>query len=160
MSGQIREEAMLILMSIYGGIVLIICYDVVRILRRIFPAKLFRVIVEDIIYWTFASVFMFNIFLKYNYGKPRFFSVVMALGTMGIFEWFIGRRIIDALSLKIKKLGIILVKPLKKLCKVVKLIFYKVTKNIKVKKEKKNAGRKRKKSHVKAKHHKAKKNKE
>ena len=61
MSGQISEEAMLILMSIYE-IVLIICYDVVRILRRIFPAKLFRVIVEDAIYWTFASIFMFNIF--------------------------------------------------------------------------------------------------
>ena len=156
MSGQISEEAMLILMSIYGGIVLIICYDVVRILRRIFPAKLFRVIVEDAIYWTFASIFMFNIFLKYNYGKPRFFSVIMALGTMAVFEWLI----IDALALRIKKLGRILAKPLKKLCKVVKLIFYKITKNIRVKKEKKNAGRKRKESHVKAKHHKAKKNKE
>ena len=142
MSGQIGEEAMLILMSIYGGIVLIICYDVVRILRRIFPAKLFR------------------IFLRYNYGKPRFFSVIMALGTMAVFEWIIGRKIIDALALRIKKLGRILAKPLKKLCKVVKLIFYKVIKNIRAKKEKKNAGRKRKKSHVKAKHHKAKKNKE
>ena len=160
MSGQISEEAMLILMSIYGGIVLIICYDVVRIFRRIFPAKLFRVIVEDAIYWTFASIFMFNIFLRYNYGKPRFFSVIMALGTMAVFEWIIGRKIIDALALRIKKLGRILAKPLKKLCKVVKLIFYKVIKNIRAKKEKKNAGRKRKKSHVKAKHHKAKKNKE
>ena len=103
MSGQISEEAMLILMSIYGGIVLIICYDVVRILRRIFPAKLFRVIVEDAIYWTFASIFMFNIFLRYNYGKPRFFSVIMALGTMAVFEWIIGRKIIDALALRIKK---------------------------------------------------------
>ena len=36
MSGQISEEAMLILMSIYGGIVLIICYDVVRILSILF----------------------------------------------------------------------------------------------------------------------------
>ena len=158
--GKSILKRMFILMSIYGGIVLIICYDVVRILRRIFPAKLFRVIVEDAIYWTFASIFMFNIFLRYNYGKPRFFSVIMALGTMAVFEWIIGRKIIDALALRIKKLGRILAKPLKKLCKVVKLIFYKVIKNIRAKKEKKNAGRKRKKSHVKAKHHKAKKNKE
>ena len=107
-----------------------------------------------------SSIFMFNIFLRYNYGKPRFFSVIMALGTMAVFEWIIGRKIIDALALRIKKLGRILAKPLKKLCKVVKLIFYKVIKNIRAKKEKKNAGRKRKKSHVKAKHHKAKKNKE
>ena len=88
------------------------------------------------------------------------FSVIMALGTMAVFEWIIGRKIIDALALRIKKLGRILAKPLKKLCKVVKLIFYKVIKNIRAKKEKKNAGRKRKKSHVKAKHHKAKRIKE
>lgn len=76
MSPQIGEEAMLILMSVYGGLVLILCYDVIRIFRRIFPAKIFRVIVEDVIYWTCASIFMFNIFLKYNYGRPRFFSII------------------------------------------------------------------------------------
>ena len=93
MSGQISEEAMLILMSIYGGIVLIICYDVVRILRRIFPAKLFRVIVEDAIYWTFASIFMFNIFLKYNYGNRSFWSKGYYVSTVGLNQKTIAKYI-------------------------------------------------------------------
>lgn len=160
MSAQIGEEAMLILMSIYGGLVLIICYDVIRIFRRIFPANIFRVLVEDVIYWTAASIFMFQIFLKYNYGIPRFFSVVMVLGTMAGFEWFVGRRFIDKISKILGKIIIFLSKPLKKVCKMVKLLFYKGNKNINRIKEKKHAGRKQKKSHHKAKHHKAKKNKE
>lgn len=36
MSLQISEESMLIVMSVYGGLVLVLCYDVIRVLRRIF----------------------------------------------------------------------------------------------------------------------------
>jgi spore cortex biosynthesis protein YabQ len=159
MSSQIGEETMLIVMSIYGGLVLIICYDLIRIFRRIFPAKLFRVIVEDVIYWTAASIFMFQIFLKYNYGMPRFFSVVMVLGTMAMFEWFIGRHFINRVSKILHKIIIFLAKPLKKTWKVVKLLFYKGNKNIIKIKERKNAGREQKKGNHKVKHHKRKKNK-
>ncbi len=158
MSQQIGEEAMLILMSIYGGLVLIVCYDIIRIFRRIFPAKMFRVIVEDIIYWTCASIFMFNIFLKYNYGRPRFFSIVMTIGTMILFERLIGRHFLDKISKILYKVFQILAKPLKKVGKVVKLIINKGMNKIKKIGERKNAGRKQKQGNRKVKHHKAKKN--
>lgn len=158
MSSQIGEEAMLILMSIYGGLILIICYDVVRIFRRIFPAGIFRVITEDIIYWTIASIYMFNIFLKYNYGMPRFFSVIMVLGTMVMFESLVGRHLIDKLSKIMRKIIIFAAKPLKKVLKMIKLLFNKGNKNIKKIKEKKHATGKQKKSNHKAQYHKAKQN--
>ncbi|MCI9126339.1 MAG: hypothetical protein HFG28_04000 [Eubacterium sp.] len=121
MSLQISEESMLIVMSVYGGLVLVLCYDVIRILRRIFYVGIVRIIIEDIIFWMVAAIFMFNIYLKYNYGRPRFFSIILTMGTMFAFEWFIGRKIIDILALKIRKVIRIIVKPLKKVLKLIKL---------------------------------------
>ena len=131
MSLQISEEAMLLVMSVYGGLVLILCYDGIRILRRIFHVGFIRIIIEDIIFWTVATIFMFNIYLKYNYGRPRFFSIILTMGTMLAFECLIGRKVIDLLALKIKKVITIFLKPLKKVIKLFKL---KRDKNKKVKK--------------------------
>ena len=121
MSLQISEESMLIVMSVYGGLVLVLCYDVIRVLRRIFYVGIVRIIIEDIIFWMVAAIFMFNIYLKYNYGRPRFFSIILTMGTMFAFEWFIGRKIIDVLALKIRIAIRIIVKPLKKIVKLIKL---------------------------------------
>ncbi len=121
MSLQISEEAMLIVMSVYGGLVLVLCYDVIRVFRRIFSVGWVRIIIEDIIFWTVAAIFMFNIYLKYNYGRPRFFSIILTIGTMFAYEWLIGRKIIDIVALKIKKIAIKILKPLKKILKRIKL---------------------------------------
>lgn len=143
MSLQISEESMLIVMSIYGGLVLVLCYDVIRILRRIFYVGFVRIIIEDIIFWTVAAIFMFNIYLKYNYGRPRFFSIILTIGTMFAFEWFIGRKIINVLAVKINKILRKIVKPLKK---VVKLIKLKIGKRKKNKRGRKNGIKESKKS--------------
>lgn len=121
MSSQINEELMLLLMSMYGGLILILCYDSIRIFRRLFTASILRVIIEDIVFWTVASIFMFNILLKYNYGRPRYFAVGAALGVMALFEWLVGRHIVDKLSAILKKIMNTLLKPLKKALKMIKL---------------------------------------
>lgn len=45
MSLQISEESMLIVMSVYGGLVLVLCYDVIRVLRRIFYVGIVRIMI-------------------------------------------------------------------------------------------------------------------
>lgn len=121
MSAHIGDEALLIIMSIYGGLILILCYDAIRIFRRVFNCGLARVIIEDILFWTIASIYMFEIYLKYNFGRPRFFSLVITLGVMAIFEIFIGSKIIDKAASILRKIINILCKPLKKLYKMIKL---------------------------------------
>jgi spore cortex biosynthesis protein YabQ len=128
MSSQISEEVMLMIMSAYGGLVLMFCYDLIRVFRRIFKRGIIAVIIQDVVFWTIASIFMFNIYLKYNYGRPRFFSIVFTVLTMILFEWLIGGRYLDKLSniirqaiIGIKKIINKLLKPLKKLNKVIKL---------------------------------------
>lgn len=121
MSPQISEEVLLLFMSIYGGLVLVLCYDLMRVIRRVFKASMIRVIIEDVIFWTVASIFMFDIFLKYNYGRPRYFAVGAALGTMALFEYFIGRNLVNKTSLLLRKILNTLLKPLKKVLKDIKL---------------------------------------
>lgn len=140
MSVQINEEAMLIIMSIYGGLILILCYDAIRIFRRVFNVGWVRIIIEDVIFWTVAAIFMFNIYLKYNYGRPRFFSILFTVLTMLVFEWLIGRKFIDKVAGLLRKTVIKLLKPLKKYIKASKL-----NKEIR-KKERENARSKEKKS--------------
>lgn len=144
MSSQIGEETLLLLVSCYGGLVLILCYDFIRILRRVFKTSQFRVIVEDIIFWTTASIYIFHIFLKYNYGRPRYFAIIAVLGTMCLFEWFIGRHFIDRLSIILRKILKTVLKPLKKVIEVFKLKLNCYIKRIKVWKKKEKAHRQEK----------------
>lgn len=125
MSPRISEEVILLLMSCYGGLVLVLCYDIMRIFRRVFHASVFRVITEDIIFWTVAAIFMFDIFLKYNYGRPRYFAVGAALGTMLLFELLIGKRVVDKSAILLRKMLNTLLKPLKKIYKNIKIKIHK-----------------------------------
>ena len=124
MSPQIGEEVQLLLISVYSGLILVFCYDFIRIFRRVFYASIVRSIIEDIIFWTVAAIYLFNIFLKYNYGSPRYYGVGATAVTMILFEWLIGRRLIDWIAKKIRRILGFLLKPLKKLLNGFKLIVH------------------------------------
>lgn len=160
MSPQISQEALLIVMSLYGGLVLVVCYDMVRVCRRIFKVGIVSMIIQDVIYWTISAIFMFNIYLKYNYGRPRFFSIIFTLGIMALYEWLVGRKIVDRVAKflckvktklskmlkklntcvfgKVKRIVTKMLKPLQKLYKLDKL------KRVKKKKGRENGNRKQK----------------
>ena len=42
-----------------------------------------------------AALFIFQIFFKYNYGRPRYYGVIAVLGTMALFEWLVGKRVVE-----------------------------------------------------------------
>lgn len=127
-TSSINDELILLAMSVYGGLVLALCYDAIRILRRIIKASVIRVIVEDVIFWTVAALFMFDILLKYNYGSLRYFVIIVTLGIMILFEWIIGRSMVDKVANLIRKILNTLLKPLKKLIGKIKL---KISNNLK-----------------------------
>ena len=74
-----------------------------------------------LIFWTIASIFMFNIFLDYNYGRPRFFAIGITLSVMILYEWFLGRHIVFKVASILKKVLKTLFKPLKKIIKVFRI---------------------------------------
>lgn len=57
-----------------------------------------------------------NIF-KYNYGRPRYYGVIAVLGTMALFEWLVGKRVVEKCAVILTKIMKTLLKPLKKLKK-------------------------------------------
>lgn len=132
-TSSINDELILLAMSVYGGLVLTLCYDAIRIFRRIFKASPVRVIVEDVIFWTVAAIFMFDILLKYNYGRLRYFVIIAMLGSMMLFEWIIGRRMVDKVAKLIRKISNTLLKPLKNLIGKIKLKTSKKFKNMRKK---------------------------
>ena len=121
MSPQIKEEFLLLIMSLYSGLILILCYDAIRIWRRIVQASVFRMIIEDTVYWAVAAIYIFNMYLKYNYGRPRFFSLLFMAGIMILYEQLIGRKIVDKVSIVLKTIIKSVAKPLKKAGKAIKL---------------------------------------
>jgi len=74
MSGQ----AWLFLGTVAAGFVNGFVYDIFRIARKTARHKSWLVQIEDVLYWTIASVLMFYFMLRQNHGEVRFFAIVGA----------------------------------------------------------------------------------
>jgi spore cortex biosynthesis protein YabQ len=141
MEGQIAQETQLVLISIYSGMVLGMCYDVIRIGRRIKKASPIRSILEDVVFWTAASIYLFHMFLRYNYGSPRYYGVGAAAISMILFEWIVGRHFVAWGSKIIKRFMLIVLKPLKKIGNGFTLIVRALKKHFRVKRRRYKGGK-------------------
>jgi spore cortex biosynthesis protein YabQ len=70
--------------SIFWGMLLLIIYDSIRILRRIVKHNEFFVGIQDILYWVTCSLLIFHMMYQQNDGIIRGFSILgMLLGMLG-----------------------------------------------------------------------------
>lgn len=89
MSETIGIELMFFLVSIKGGIILLLAYDVLRIIRRIIAHNRFFVAVEDVLFWIVTSIYIFGIMYQQNDGIIRGFSILgMGLGMVFYYHLF------------------------------------------------------------------------
>jgi len=82
MSGQ----AWLFLGTVAAGFTIGFVYDIFRIARKTARHKTWLVQLEDVLYWTIASVMMFYFMLRQNHGDVRFFAIVGA--AIGMLLYF------------------------------------------------------------------------
>jgi spore cortex biosynthesis protein YabQ len=81
MNPAISVELRFFLTSILWGVILLVAYDGLRILRRLIKHDEFFVALEDMIFWVIASLFIFAMIYHMNNGIIRGFSVMgMTLG--------------------------------------------------------------------------------
>lgn len=73
MSGYMQQEILLFLQSAARGALLLLCYDLLRILRRLFSHSSLAVAVEDVGYWLAAALFLFGRIYQTNRGILRSF---------------------------------------------------------------------------------------
>ena len=101
MSGVIRYEAWLLMLSLATGGWLMLVYDTLRGFRLMIRHSAFAVGLEDFFYWIGAGVVTFNLLYQQNDGGLRAYVIGGVLGGMILYDRLISRIFFKGL----KKLG-------------------------------------------------------
>ena len=101
MSGVIRYEAWLLMLSLATGGLLMLVYDTLRVFRLMIRHSAFAVGLEDFFYWIGAGVVTFNLLYQQNDGGLRAYVIGGVLGGMILYDRLISRIFFKGL----KKLG-------------------------------------------------------
>lgn len=81
MNPALTVELQFFLISILSGAILLLVYDIYRILRRVIKHNNFFIALEDLVFWIAASLFIFAMLFKENDGIIRGFAIIgMAIG--------------------------------------------------------------------------------
>ena len=98
MSQSILEELQLLLYSILFGIAIAVSYDVLRILRRVFPHRDYVVSIEDFLFWMIVAYRVFYVINLVSNGTFRFFCVAGAIGGGVLYLATISRLLVPLLA--------------------------------------------------------------
>lgn len=104
MNQAISVELQFFLVSVLSGGILLLVYDILRILRRLMKHDSFFVALEDLIYWVGASLFIFAMMYKENDGIIRGFSILGMLIGMVLYHYIIDDILVNLIVKLIKTL--------------------------------------------------------
>lgn len=76
MRSIIFGELRFFITSIFWGVILIVLYDIFRILRRVIKHSNFVVMLEDISYWSVNAILVFRMIFQYNNGVIRTYTII------------------------------------------------------------------------------------
>ena len=99
----IMNELRFFLNSIIWGVILLVIYDVFRIIRRVIKHKSFFIAIQDIIYWVVCSILIFNMMYRQNNGIIRAFAVLAILFGMILYHGSVSDLVVDYVSMVINK---------------------------------------------------------
>ena len=77
------QELIFFCRTFLAGVFLAVCYDVLRIIRRIIVHTSFWMGIEDIFYWCFTGVFLFFVIYRENNGVIRSYALL----PIGLGAW-------------------------------------------------------------------------
>lgn len=119
MSLNILLEVSFLFHSFLMGISITVLYDLLRILRRVIPHKLWAVSLEDFVYWVGCSILIFRMLCRENNGILRWFAIVGAMAGMFLYKKTFGNifvqyfsRLISYLLHLVEKLILFILRPL------------------------------------------------
>lgn len=129
MEAFIRNQASVLLDSVFIGMVIMALYDILRLFRRILKHKRFLRDFEDFIFWIIGGFIVFSLVYSRSDGNIRWF--IIAGVTFGAYIYYIsfGRFLVKFLAKYINKLlNNILKKPFRKSIMSIKLLFERIAK--------------------------------
>lgn len=112
-----HQELLFFCRTFLAGVCLAVCYDFLRILRRLVSHSAFFTGIQDILYWCFAGFYLFSVIYAENDGIIRVYALLAIC--LGAFVYHIGPSgiLVKYTSLILKKLmGILVIfgKPIRK----------------------------------------------
>jgi spore cortex biosynthesis protein YabQ len=98
MNHEITVELQFFCWSIIWGAIILISYDVLRIIRRLINHNSFILAVEDLIFWVATSVFIFAMMYRENNGIIRGFAVMgMGIG-MFLYHYILSELLVKLIT--------------------------------------------------------------
>ncbi|MDF2608985.1 MAG: hypothetical protein K0R92_459 [Lachnospiraceae bacterium] len=114
--------------SILWGIILLIIYDFLRIIRRIVKHNSIMIGMQDIIYWLICSILIFRMMYQQNDGIIRGFSILAILLGMIFYHYTISDRLVNLISNSINAILEFICKVLRFICSPFIFLFKKILK--------------------------------
>ncbi len=104
MNPAITVELQFFLISVLWGGILLLIYDILRILRRLVKHGTFLVAVQDLIFWVGASIFIFSMIYRENNGIIRGYSILgMMLGSI-LYHFAVSDFVVELITKLLKTL--------------------------------------------------------
>ena len=93
------EENVFLLYAFASGILITFVYDILRIWRRVLPHRGLLVSLEDLAFWIFCALYIFQLMHRESNGSLRWFAVMGALAGMFLYKKTEGRFLVRYLSM-------------------------------------------------------------
>ncbi len=91
---MIRQQIIYVTASFASGMVIMLAYDVLLIIRLIIRRPFVLTAIEDVLFWLGSGIFAFYVFYRCSEGVIRIYAVFAMLFGMWLFKWSIGDRIL------------------------------------------------------------------
>ena len=129
MEAFIKNQASILLDSLFIGMVIMAFYDGFRLFRRIVRHNRFVRDLEDLIFWIISGFVVFSLVYSRNDGNIRWFIIGGVTFGMYIYYVSFGRLVVKYTSIYVNKIvNIVLKKPFRKAIMSVRTIFERVLK--------------------------------
>ncbi len=106
-------ENVFLVHALLMGIYITFIYDILRIVRRVFPHSGFMVSLEDILFWIYCAVIVFLLMYHESNGTLRWFAVFGAIAGMILYKRLVSPYFVKYVSLVLQKIFDILTKILR-----------------------------------------------
>lgn len=100
---NINLEVKLFLASVIWGIILVVLYDGIRILRRVIKHNWFVSGMEDVLFWSIGAILFFRMMYQINDGAIRGFVIMGMLVGMVLYHYSISDYLVSIIAKGIHK---------------------------------------------------------
>lgn len=111
-STEILKEADVLLAAFLMGALLLFVYDLLRIVRKIVPHKMWLVGAEDLLFWIGSALALFAMLYRENSGYIRGFVIGGVLVGMLLYNLLLSAWIVAGSVFLLKKILFVLSRPL------------------------------------------------